>query len=111
MKNVIVFWNMVPESVEMYSLEVNDKEFEILKKCNGKMINIDEMTYELDYLNYAVMRKEWVTEDTIKDAVSLGVDADVVAKWADRRVECEEENAPYVPNFKIDAIIVTGFYL
>ena len=55
MKNVLIVWELIPETTELYMVQVDNKEFEILKRVNCKYINIDDMTPEMDYVNYALM--------------------------------------------------------
>ena len=91
-------------------IQVDNKEFEILKRVNCKYINIDDMTPEMDYVNYALMKPSWIMDETKADAESLGVPEEVLAKWHQFKVEIKE-GEPFIPSGTIDAVIVTGFHL
>lgn len=110
MKNVLIVWELIPETTELYMVQVDNKEFEILKRVNQKYINIDDMTPEMDYVNYALMQPSWIMDETKADAESLGVPEEVLAKWHSFKVETKE-NEPFIPSGTIDAVIVTGFHL
>lgn len=110
MKNVLIVWELIPETTELYMVQVDNKEFEILKRVNCKYINIDDMTPEMDYVNYALMQPSWIMDETKADAESLGVPEEVLAKWHKFKVEIKE-GEPFIPSGTIDAVIVTGFHL
>ncbi|ABR24767.1 hypothetical protein phi1p258 [Escherichia phage Phi1] len=110
MKNVLIVWELIPETTELYMVQVDNKEFEILKRVNCKYINIDDMTTEMDYVNYALMQPSWIMDETKADAESLGVPEEVLAKWHQFKVEIKE-GEPFIPSGMIDAVIVTGFHL
>ncbi|EIF8777372.1 hypothetical protein SKERS_118 [Escherichia phage vB_EcoM_Skers] len=110
MKNVLIVWELIPETTELYMVQVDNKEFEILKRVNCKYINIDDMTPEMDYVNYALMQPSWIMDETKADAESLGVPEEVLAKWHQFKVEIKE-GEPFIPSGTIDAVIVTGFHL
>lgn len=110
MKNVLIVWELIPETTELYMVQVDNKEFEILKRVNHKYINIDDMTPEMDYVNYALMQPNWIMDETKADAESLGVSEEVLAKWHPFKVETKE-NEPFIPSGMVDAVIVTGFHL
>ncbi len=67
------------------------------------------MTPEMDYVNYALMKPEWVTDDTKADA-NRGCSGRSIAKWHQFKVEIKE-GEPFIPSGMIDAVIVTGFHL
>lgn len=43
MNRVILIFNLVPENLQIYNLEVNDEEFEMLKSCHGKYGNCSDV--------------------------------------------------------------------
>ena len=107
MKNVLIVWELIPETTELYMVQVDNKEFEILKRVNCKYINIDDMTPEMDYVNYALMQPSWIMDETKADAESLGVPEEVLAKWHQFKVEIKE-GEPFIPSGMIDAVKKNG---
>lgn len=114
--NVLVVWEMIPESMTMYMIPMSEEEFKIVSKANGHIINVaedisEESQYALDYLNLALTDKKYAEEKfNIKYAEEVSVPREVIGKWADLAIKYESSEA-FIPTDKIDAIVSSGFYL
>lgn len=82
---VLIVWEEVPESVDLYCVEPTQEEFELLRKASGQYINSSEETNEVE---------------TVQEMTSDG------GKWADDILtDCYWAEGPF------DYVCVCGFFL
>lgn len=110
---VIMFYETVPESSDVYLLDIPAAEFELIKHANGLLVNNDEMNTEqqaaCDVLNFALVdiKSQWF-EQFVKDAEEIGIDKAWVGKYHGFKLDMSK---PVLDVGNVDAIITTGFYL
>ncbi|QFR55869.1 hypothetical protein JC221_223 [Yersinia phage JC221] len=109
MKNVLVVFENIPESSEMYFIQADDKTVEILKKCHGIYVNNNDDTEETQeattLLNLMLGPR---TDDNLEWANNVGVSHEYVGMFANCSVYGK---TPFEPTEKIDLVIHTGWVM
>lgn len=60
MNNLLLVWENIPESLDMYVLPLGHEMVDTIRKCHGKILNIDEYTEDLELVS------EWLDTDEAK---------------------------------------------
>lgn len=105
--NVLVVWEMVPESTDLYLVEMDQSEYEYLKQANGVMVNGDcteDQENAAMYFNFAFQEGRY-DGDTEQAAEYNFKGEDCVGRWVGSKLT--DESVP----FTADKIISTGFFL
>lgn len=109
MKNVLIIFEEIPENINLYLVEADEKTVEILKTAHGRYVNgcdnTPEQDHAVDIVNLMLGPRTddnlaWANESNIPhEYVGMYVNSNLVEKY------------PVEPTNKIDLVIRTGFFL
>ena len=114
-KNVILIWENIPESTEVFLLkDLTEEEFDIISKCHGMIINVNndgtfpEKDLAVDKVNLYLTPEDHKAssydEDYLKE---IGVTKEEVAKWDKFKIN---HGVP-IPVEGYDLLVVSGYYM
>lgn len=104
--NVLVVWEMVPETTTLYLVDMTKQEYANLKQADGCYINGDgtaEQENAAMFFNWAFQEERY--EGDTDHAAELGFTEEAIGLWKDCKVGSE------TPPFSVDKMIKTGFLL
>lgn len=113
MKNVLIVYEMVPETTEMYLVQANDTDQRFLDLAHGNYVNAecDECTQKaMDAINLFLGSPKDITESDREYAIECGILLEEIGKWHGKNVMYDRSMVD-VAERKIDAVVVTGFIL
>lgn len=109
MKNVLVIYEMIPETTELYLLKADDDILEILKTCHGRYVNSNDdeegVSRALNILSLMLGAR---TDDNLEWASNMNIPHEYVGMFKDTSVMSKD---PLQPLEKIDMIVHTGWVL
>jgi len=109
MKNVLVIYENIPESSEMYLVQADEETVEILKKCHGIYVNNNDDTTETqDATTKLSLMLGTRSDDNLEWAANVGVPHQLVGMFSNCAVMSEN---PLEPTEKLDMVIHTGWVL
>lgn len=109
MKNVLVIYEMMPESSHMYLIQADDETVEILKKCHGRYINSNDDTEEISLaLNTLSLMLGNRTDYDLEWASQMNIPHELVGMYKDTSVMNEHA---LEPTEKIDMVVHTGWVM
>ncbi|HHK5661561.1 TPA: hypothetical protein ACQVJ5_003939 [Serratia marcescens] len=109
MTRVLIIYENIPESTDLFIVDANESELADLKLCHGNYTNAvdnEEIEKALSRVDARLGSKDSaIAENTAR----CGIDPNDVAKWNFPAIE--RYDPIYIKDFGIDMIVVTGFVM
>lgn len=114
-KNVILIWENIPESTEVFLLkDLTEEEFDIVSKCHGMIINVNndgtfpDKDLAVDKVNLYLTPEKY-KDSSYSDEVltEVGVTKEEVSKWDKFKIT----HGDLIPVEGYDLLVVSGFYM
>lgn len=106
---VLIVYESIPESTDLYIVDASESEVEFLKLCHGNYQNVaddEKIVDALDKLFILLGSPEWMDQE---DCERLMIPVADASKWHGCKFESSEQIN--IAEHKIEMVIVTGFYM
>lgn len=109
MKKVLVIYENVPETTNLYLLDVEEDTFNIMKLCHGHYINGNDENEEIHRaINILSLMLGPRTDDNLQWAAEMSIPHELVGMYSGTEITGK---GPIYPTEKIDMVINTGWIL
>ncbi|MDR8480293.1 hypothetical protein ACUNE0_23290 [Serratia sp. IR-2025] len=111
MTKVLIIYESIPESTNLFIVAANESELADLKLCHGNYTNAVD-NEEIEKALSRVDARLGSKDSAIPENISwCGIDPKDVAKWNFPAIEIENHGPIYIKDFDIDMVVVTGFVM